>query len=75
MITSTYTVEGMSCGHCVSAVSAEMGKLSGVTTVEVDLARGTVTVASTEPLAREDVARAVDEAGYELISDGPGTGP
>jgi copper ion binding protein len=57
----------MTCGHCVQAVSTEVGKLAGVTDVEVDLATGAVTVTSDAPLEREAVAAAVDEAGYELV--------
>ena len=40
MITTTYLVSGMTCGHCVSAVTEEIGKLDGVTGVEVDLVAG-----------------------------------
>jgi copper chaperone len=67
MTSTTYTVSGMTCGHCVQAVSTEVGKLAGVTDVEVDLATGAVTVTSDAPLEREAVAAAVDEAGYELV--------
>jgi copper chaperone len=67
MTTSTYTVSGMSCEHCVAAVRAELGKVEGVTGVEVDLDRGRVTVTSDRPLDRAAVAAAVDEAGYELV--------
>ncbi len=66
MTTTTYTVSGMTCGHCVQAVSTEVGRLAGVTDVQVDLATGAVTVTSDAPLEREAVAAAVDEAGYEL---------
>ncbi|MEU4692578.1 copper ion binding protein [Actinoplanes sp. NPDC023714] len=66
MQTTTYSVTGMTCNHCVSSVSAEVGRLPGVTAVEVDLASGAVAVTSEEPLDREAVAAAVDEAGYEL---------
>jgi copper chaperone len=66
--TRTITVTGMTCGHCVSAVQEEIGKLPGVTAVDVDLASGQVTVASAEPLADETLAAAVDEAGYEVAS-------
>jgi copper chaperone len=66
MTTTEYTVTGMTCGHCVSAVSAEVGRLSGVTDVRVDLASGTVTVTSDAPLDVQAVRDAVDEAGYEL---------
>lgn len=71
MITSTYTVVGMTCGHCVNAVSAEMGRLAGVNNVEVDLDSGAVTVTSAGPLAAADVAAAIDEAGFELAASGP----
>ncbi|GAA1382374.1 heavy-metal-associated domain-containing protein [Catellatospora chokoriensis] len=63
---TVYTVKGMTCGHCVNSVSTEIGKIDGVTGVQVDLASGTVTVTSTGALANAAVAAAVDEAGYEL---------
>jgi copper ion binding protein len=64
---SEYTVSGMTCGHCVSAVSSEIGKLPGVRDVAVDLAAGRVTVTSDTQLDRAAVRDAVDEAGYTLI--------
>lgn len=66
MTTATYTVTGMTCGHCVSAVTAELTALSGVASVDVDLESGRVTVASDAPLDLEAVRAAVDEAGYAL---------
>lgn len=66
MSTSTYTVTGMTCGHCVQAVQSEIGKIDGVTNVNVDLTSGRVTVDSAAPVPAEAVAAAVDEAGYEL---------
>ncbi|MFI9643260.1 heavy-metal-associated domain-containing protein [Micromonospora sp. NPDC051925] len=66
MITN-YQVKGMTCGHCVSAVSGEVGALDGVTDVQVDLASGGVTVTSDGPLDTEAVRAAVDEAGYALV--------
>lgn len=65
--TTTYHVTGMTCGHCVGAVSAEIGTITGVTGVDIDLASGAVTVTSAAPLAEADVAAAVDEAGYKLV--------
>jgi copper chaperone len=68
--TSTYAVAGMTCGHCVSAVTEEISALPGVTNVAVDLAAGaisSVSVTSDAELDREQVAEAVDEAGYELV--------
>ncbi len=61
-----YTVLGMTCEHCVRAVSTEVGALPGVRAVDVDLATGSVTVTSDTELDREAVRAAVDEAGYEL---------
>lgn len=65
-VTSTYTVTGMTCAHCVQAVTGELSTLAGVADVRVDLASGAVTVTSETPLADADVRAAVDEAGYEL---------
>jgi copper chaperone len=66
VIKTSYAVEGMSCDHCVSAVSTEVGRIDGVTGVDVDLSTGVVTVTSTTPLDDETVRAAIDEAGYEL---------
>lgn len=65
---SEYTVTGMSCGHCVAAVTEEVGALTGVTAVDVDLPSGRVTVTSDAPLDAADVTAAVQEAGYEVAS-------
>ncbi len=67
--TTTYSVTGMTCGHCVNSVTEELTALSGVTGVTVDLVAGgasTVHVTSDAALDRADVASAVDEAGYVL---------
>jgi copper chaperone len=66
MITTRYEVTGMTCGHCVSAVTEEVGRVDGVTGVEVDLPSGAVTVTSAAPLDDTAVRAAVDEAGYAL---------
>ncbi len=63
---AVYRVSGMTCGHCVSAVTQEVSRLDGVTDVEVDLQTGRVRVTSAVPLAESDVRAAVEEAGYEL---------
>ena len=68
MITQTYSVAGMSCEHCVRAVTQEVAKLTGVHEVSVDLDDGSVTVSSAERLDLAAVADAIDEAGYELTS-------
>ena len=66
--TATYTVTGMTCGHCVTAVSSELAKVAGVTDVDIELASGAVTVTSDGPLDPAVVAAAVDEAGYEVTA-------
>lgn len=73
MTTSSYAVAGMTCGHCVNAVTEEVQRLDGVSAVDVDLNAGGVsrlTVTSTQPVSVEAVAAAVDEAGYELAGQG-----
>ena len=64
--TTTFTVTGMTCGHCVAAVTEEVAKLDNVTNVEIDLASGAVTVGSDGPVDPAAFAAAVDEAGYEV---------
>jgi len=70
MTTATYQVTGMTCEHCVHAVTGELENLDGVSDVRVDLTPGgetAVTVSSDGPLAAEAVAAALDEAGdYHL---------
>jgi copper chaperone len=66
MSTATYTVTGMTCDHCVRSVSEEIGELPGVTSVDVALGTGTVTVTSDTLLDTAAVRAAVEEAGYEL---------
>ena len=67
--TAIYIVSGMTCGHCVTAVTQEVTALDGVSAVEVDLVPGgdsRVAVSGTAPLAEEAVRAAVREAGYDL---------
>jgi copper chaperone len=67
MSEATYTVEGMTCGHCVSSVTEEVEGIDGVRTVGVDLSTGRVVVSSDAPLDTESVRAAVTEAGYRLV--------
>ncbi|MEV0148358.1 MULTISPECIES: heavy-metal-associated domain-containing protein [unclassified Nonomuraea] len=62
---SVYSVSGMTCGHCVSSVSAEIGKVDGVAGVAVELSTGTVTVTGTG-FSGEEIRAAVERAGYRL---------
>jgi copper chaperone len=71
MPTTTYAVTGMSCEHCVNAVTTELSGLTGVSAVTVDLVPGgnsRVTVISAGPLPAGAVAAALDEAGGYQIS-------
>jgi copper chaperone len=64
--TRSIAVAGMTCDHCASAVRAEIGKLPGVTGVDVDVDAGTVAITG-EPLPGDASLReAVEEAGYEF---------
>lgn len=61
-----YEVQGMTCGHCVQAVTQELAAVPGVDAVTVDLDSGTATITSADGIDRDLVRAAVDEAGYEL---------
>ena len=63
--TRTYSVTGMTCAHCVAAVSAEVGAVAGVRGVEVDLASGRMLVRG-DGVSDTDVRAAVAEAGYDV---------
>ena len=65
--TSTFQVSGMTCAHCVSAVTQEVSGVPGVSDVQVDLASGGVTVTGDGPIDERAVAAAVGEAGYQLV--------
>ena len=66
MTETVITVAGMTCGHCVTAVQSEIGKLAGVTGVQVDLPSGKVRITADPLPDRAALSAAVDEAGYEL---------
>ena len=66
--TATYAVSGMTCAHCVHAVTEEVSALPGVTDVRVDLASGALDVTSDAPVDESAVRAAVDEAGYALVT-------
>ncbi len=66
MTSKTWIVDGMTCGHCVASVSAEVGNVSGVSDVQVDLASKRVVVTG-DGVADDEVVAAVDEAGYDAV--------
>ncbi len=61
-------VKGMSCAHCAAAVTKALQDLPGVTEVKVDLAGGRVSYQSAAPISRDDLARVIKAAGYELMA-------
>lgn len=67
MSQAVYTVSGMTCGHCESAVTREVTTIPGVTSVKAVASTGLVTVDSDRPVDDAAVRAAVDEAGYELV--------
>lgn len=70
MAKTEYTVRGMTCGHCVAAVTEEVTTIPGVTDVSVDLVEGgdsSVTVSSDGEITVDQIRDAVIEAGYELV--------
>ncbi|MEV7573978.1 cation transporter [Pseudarthrobacter sp. NPDC089323] len=69
---TTVSVSGMTCGHCVSAVSEELEALAGVEAVDVELNAGgisTVTITSTKKLSPSEIGEAVAEAGYLVVAN------
>lgn len=71
-ITTNVNVAGMTCGHCVSAVSEEIEALDGVENVDIDLNSGgisTVTITSTQELSSAEIGEAVAEAGYLVVAN------
>ena len=66
MSTSSFTVVGMTCGHCVGSVTEEVSQVPGVTDVDVDLATGGLTVTSDTPVDDAAIQAAVEEAGYSV---------
>lgn len=66
MTTRTYSVPGISCGHCKNAIEGELAPLAGVESALVDIDAKTVTVVG--EVTEAEVRAAVDEAGYEVAS-------
>ena len=66
MSVNTYTVTGMTCGHCVASVTEEVQEIPGVSDVKVVLETGSLTVTSDQPVDAAAVQAAVEEAGYQL---------
>lgn len=68
MATTTWQVQGMTCQHCVRAVTEEVSSIDGVREVEVHLETGRMDIDSDVAITAEAMAEAVERAGYELVS-------
>lgn len=65
--TTEYQVTGMSCGHCETAIRAEVSEIAGVTGIDVSAQTGHLVVTSGQPVDDAAVIAAVDEAGYVAV--------
>jgi copper chaperone len=65
-IVATYNVTGMTCGHCASTVNDKLSQLDEVTSVDIDVTTGAVTVHSSKPLDDNHVRTAIEDAGYAV---------
>jgi|AntAceMinimDraft_11_1070367.scaffolds.fasta_scaffold345220_2 copper ion binding protein len=71
MSNKTINVDGMTCDHCVKAVTEELSKISGVTAVNIDLHAGEISpveILSANEISDADISAAVEEAGYSIVS-------
>ncbi|GAB3622814.1 heavy-metal-associated domain-containing protein [Mariniluteicoccus endophyticus] len=68
MATQNYTITGMTCGHCVNAVTEEVSEIDGVTSVDVQLEGGRMTVESDQPVDLTKITAAVEEAGDYVVA-------
>lgn len=67
MKTYTLTIQGMSCGHCIMAVKKELSKISAWNVKEVKIGSAVVEAEET-PTLREELSKAIEEAGYSVVS-------
>ena len=64
--TITFSVPGMTCGHCEASIKQEVGAVAGVTAVDVDLESKDVVVTGSS-LDRDALVAAIDEAGFDVV--------
>lgn len=67
MMLKKYTVEGMTCNHCVHHVTMALSEVEGVKDVKVSLAEKSALVNSEDSVQFETLKAAVEEAGYKLV--------
>jgi len=66
MVERTYNVPDVSCEHCVNAIKGELGKIDGVSNVDVNLDTKLVTVQSSDSVSDADLRAGIEEAGYDI---------
>jgi copper chaperone len=64
---ATIKIKGMSCQHCVMAVTKALGSIEGITDVRVDLAKGEATFAEAKPIDRNQISEKIKKAGFEVV--------
>ena len=64
---TTIKIKGMSCGHCVMAVTKALGGIEGVKDVHVDLQKGEATFTETKPVERKQIREKIKKAGFEVV--------
>ena len=67
-MTTILKVQGMSCQHCVMSVTKALNQLEGIKNVQVDLAKGEVRFDNTGELPPNRIEKAIEEAGYQVVS-------
>lgn len=66
-MTTTIHIKGMSCNHCVQAVTRALQDLAGLQRIEINLESGTATLEHRDPLDMKQVRHQIEMAGYELV--------
>ena len=65
---SILKVKGMSCQHCVMSVTKALNQLGGIQNIQVDLAKGEVRFDNTKAVLMDQIKKAIEEAGYEVVN-------
>jgi copper chaperone CopZ len=68
VVEKVYTVPGVSCGHCVKAITDELTRIPGIEQVDVDLATKHVTVRHNDNVTDAQIQTGIEEAGYDIAA-------
>jgi len=64
---TTINIKGMSCNHCVMAVTEALNEIDGVKDIKVDLAKEEATFDETMPVDMDTIREKIKKAGYEVV--------